>query len=100
MSDSVIITIVVAVAVVIVLYIFRDRLSKFSLRADSQGVQTELTAHQEESAPAPNQPPARPGVEISGNVMKGQRHKISARRDASVRENLMEGRDHEIDAGE
>ncbi len=98
MSDSVLITLIIAV--VVVLYIFRRQLKSFFIRADASGLEAELTTHSPEGQPALNQPPSRPGVEISGNVMKGQRHTIKASRDASVRENLMEGRDHEIDAGE
>ena len=100
MSDSVLVTLIITIAFVVVLYIFRDQLKSFFIKVTRRGIQAELTTHPPDAQPALNQPPPRPGVEISGNVMKGQRHTIKASRDASVRENLMEGRDHEIDAGE
>lgn len=86
MSDTVLITLIIAIAVVIILFIFRDKLSAFNLTANKRGLKGNLK----------NYPPPS-GVTVSGNVQQGDNHEINVGRDdATVIDNIQDGRENTI----
>ncbi len=85
MSDTVLITLIIAIAVVIILFIFKDRLSAFNLTANKRGLKGNVK----------NYPPS--GVTISGVVQKGNKDKISvSQNDATVTNTKQLGDEDEI----
>jgi hypothetical protein len=105
MSDNVLMVLIVAAAVVVVLFIFRDRLTGFRLKANQTGVETELTAQERERArpveKAGDGLSPQAGVDVSENVQVGERQEIRVRKSGlwdriRVRGNKQLGRDQKI----
>lgn len=113
MSDTVIITLIIAAAVLIALYIFRRQLKDFIFHINKDtGIQTEIHTHapqppfptSESAQPTPLSPqssalnPSSSGVTISGNVQRGKNHSITAERPATITDNRQTGQGHVIAA--
>ncbi len=92
MSDSVLITLIIAAAVIIILVLFRERLSAFLFKASSEGLEAELrTGDDSPSAES------RPGVSVRGAKMVGSKQEISVRgNDAEVRDTRFVGKNQRI----
>ncbi len=90
MTDTVWITLIIAVALVIILIVFRDKLSKFSLKA--KGLDTKMETHA---------PPSSSGINVSSNVMEGKKQGIeTSGGNINVKNNIMKGEEQKIKAGD
>jgi hypothetical protein len=103
MSDTVIITLIVAVAVLVVLYIFRNQLKDFIFNVNKEnGLHTELHTHDPQPTPQNHQGAASssqpaPRLSVSGNTMRGRDQEIAVRHtDAAVDNNKLIGRNQDI----
>jgi hypothetical protein len=86
MNETVQMALIVAIAVVIVMVIFRQRLSSFLFKATRKGVEAKLHAGSTSD-----------GINISGNVQKGQRQVIDvSRNNVNVEKNVQLGKDQTI----
>jgi len=94
MSDTVQITLIVAVVVLIVLFMFRERLRNFMIKASREGVEANLDTNQ----PANDAPKDRQGrVNITGNKLMGNKNRIDVgRSNVNVEKNLQKGSNQEI----
>jgi hypothetical protein len=89
MSDTAITVLIVAVAIVVVLFVLRERLGDFSMRANGKGIETRVKAHA---------PTAMPKTSIRRNLQCGSGNEIDAGDEAVVEENVQEGTEHKISA--
>ncbi len=84
MSDTLIIALIIAVAVVIILIALKDRLGKFSLKANPDGINANLEAR-------------TGGVTISKSKQTGKGHDMTVTRDdVTITEHEQEGEDHKL----
>jgi len=101
MSDTVLIVLIVAVAVVVVLYVFRSRLSRFSIRANQAGLDAELQTRDSSSAggSAGGSSGKSACVNISRNLQAGKGNVIEVgRSNANVSDNKQLGEENVIRA--
>ncbi len=101
MSDTVLIVLIVAIVVVVVLFMFRDTLSRFFIKANRDGIEAELEARERPDSTQPtvtSQPTKPHSVNISGNRQVGKGHKISVQQsDVNVSDVDQIGSDHKIE---
>jgi hypothetical protein len=93
MNPKVQIVLIIAAAVVIVLIIYKNRLSKFKLKANEKGVETELNADDGKTQGNND------GIVISGNkqIGKDNKIKVSSLNKAKIDKNTQKGDRQEID---
>jgi len=99
MSDTVLITLILAVTIVVVLVIFRRQLSRFLFKANRDGVEAEMETHEPAKDEAQTKPNANAsaGVTISNNRQVGRGNKIDVgQSDVAVTDNLQLGEGQEI----
>jgi hypothetical protein len=100
MSDSVLITLIIALGIVVILFMFRRQLQEFFFKANKDGVEARLRT-QKMSGTA--QPKSKAGkeheVNISGNKQIGRGNKIDVGvNDTNVSDNEQVGQDQRIQA--
>ena len=101
MSDTVLVVLIITVAVVIVLYVFRNQLSRFFIKANQEGIEAELQTRDSSSAGggAGGSTGKSAGVNISRNVQAGKGNVIEVgRSNANVSENKQLGEENVIRA--
>jgi len=85
MSDTGLIVLIIAVAVVVVLYIFRNQLSRFFIKANQEGITAELETR-EPSAKSTE----KAGVRISRSRQFGKGNILEVQRDDVVIEDPLQ----------
>lgn len=94
MSDTVQIGLIIAFVVIVVLFMFRERLRNFMIKANKDGVEANLDAGQGVSQAGKNK---RATVNISGNKQIGNKNRIDVgRTNVNVEKNLQKGNNQEI----
>jgi len=97
MSDQVLIVLIVAAAIVIVLYLFRDRLKKFTIKGSQDNLEANLEAYKDTAQNEPGAAGQSYGVNISGNKQVGKDNKIKvAQSSVNVSDNTQMGQGQEI----
>jgi hypothetical protein len=102
MSDTVIIILVIVIGIVVVLFMFRDRLKRFSIKGSKDEVEANLETYKENQQPASADAVGKPsqsyGVNISGNKQVGKGNKIDvAQKKVNVSYNVQLGQGNKID---
>ncbi len=84
MNNTVLIALIIAVAVVIILIVLKDRLGKFSLKANPDGINANLEARSG-------------GVTISKSKQTGKGHDMTVSRDdVTITEYEQDGEEHKL----
>ncbi len=98
MSDTVKIALIIAVVVVVVLYLFRDRLRSFGLKASGGTVEAELKTSDAAASP-PGE--SRPGVVVRGTEMTGSDQAVKVRgKQVEVTDTTLRGKGQEFSVGQ
>jgi hypothetical protein len=102
MSDNVLIVLIITVAIIIVLFIFRDRLRKFSIKGGKDSVEANLETYKEKQTPTTKEINGKTehayGVNISGNKQIGKEHEIVVTKsNVNVSDNLQLGENDQIE---
>ena len=96
MSETVQIVLIISVAVIVVLIIFRERLSRFMLKAGKDGLETELETQKKAQKPTAHR---KGDLSITGNKQVGRGNIIDVERsDSNVDNNLQLGDNQRITA--
>jgi hypothetical protein len=101
MSDTVLITLIVAISIVIVLLLFRKQLSRFLFKASREGVEAQLETRDSTATPGSAQPIEKPAksasINIVGNRQLGKGNTVDVERsNVNVTGNTQEGQDNVI----
>lgn len=100
-NTTILIVLVIALAVIVILYVYRNKLHRFSMTANKEGVRAELeTTKPNEHPPdfSEGKEPNSAGITIKGNTQYGTGNRISVgQNDVEVTDNLQDGDNQTIE---
>lgn len=101
MNDTVLIVLIIAIVVVVILVLYRDRLSRFFIKGNRDGIEAEMETRKPTTVKIAEEGASTTGsqatVVISGNKQVGKQNTIDVGRDkVNVQDNVQLGQEQGI----